>query len=362
MKNRKWIYLFCLTIGLFFQNSLGVCSENYASKKEDDKYRPLEVKSYSKDDEISNMNFTHASSSDTSLGYLTQGGGYNGSQDPLNFAQNISGIGGKVLDMLGKLGMLQQFMALKDALQFFSGGTVGCAVLELTRTPILTEELDVDTNKMVEYLNLKNTTEDVMLAWGEENTNAVMNILRDAADMSKDYLDLIDLENTPVGEQVVYGKPQSSIAAARQYVKDTFFYDAEDKGPLDPVTGLVSGRKSLDEIDREVDKRRRVYVNEVILNSLGAAYAYSSFGVEESGNREKDLVERIINAKNWDEMRAAEALADLNVTREQIVNLSLQMRLLELMAVDKTLEKRRAWSVPLSPEEKEKQTRERLGK
>ena len=231
-----------------------------------------------------------------------------------------------------------------------SGDTIGCAVAEANRAALFTEELDSNTNKMVEYSNLKETTKDVMSSWGKEKTNATMDTLKSAS--SGDYRDLFDFENTS-DEEDIYGKPQSSIDSARQYVKDNFFYDMESKEN-------DSQNKSKDEQDSEVEARRRAYMKEVILNSLGASYAYSSVGVEESGDREKDLVEHIVQAGNWDEMRATEALADLNIAREQIVNLSLQMRLLELMAVDRAFGRRRGWTVPISPEDRKRKEQEKL--
>lgn len=328
-------------------------------QKSSERKKPLEIRSFSKDEEISKLNFTHGVTSDTSLGYLQTGSGIDAGA-VLSNPGNIISMASKGLEIAGQLGMdfglSSMFGGAMDLAGFLSGdSTSGCAVTESTRGALLAEELQSNVEKMTEYSNLTGTTKDVMASWGEEKQNAVSVLLSDAKGAADDYKDLVKFENDAIGEQSVYGLGQPSLAAARQYVNKTFYYDA--------ATGkkIAEGGKSPEDLSREVSAARLAYLNEAIINSLGASYAYSSVGVEESGKREKDLVERMIKAKNWDEIRAAQALADLNVVRERIVNLSLQMRLLEQMAITNINTTENAWVVPVSTEKVKENTRERMG-
>ena len=358
MKIMNKIFLICAFFGLLLTGFFVSSAENQSSPKAS-KSDMLITQSFSKDKEISKLNFAHGATSDTSLGYLQTGSGIDAGA-VLSNPGNIISMASKGLEIAGQLGMdfglSSMFGGAMDLAGFLSGdSTSGCAVTESTRGALLAEELQSNVEKMTEYSNLTGTTKDVMASWGEEKQNAVSVLLSDAKGAADDYKDLIKFENDAIGEQSVYGLGQPSLAAARQYVNKTFYYDA--------ATGkkIAEGGKSPEDLSREVSAARLAYLNEAIINSLGASYAYSSVGVEESGKREKDLVERMIKAQNWDEIRAAQALADLNVVRERIVNLSLQMRLLEQMAITNINTTENAWVVPVSTEKVKENTRERMG-
>ena len=358
--NKKgfFLILLCALFGLFWISMPTPHAQDVKGKSS--KERVLTSPSFSKDKEIKKEmgNFTHVSLSDTSLDYLSTDADGMG----VNSDGNIPGRGliqKAGVDLIKQLGldfgmgnMLDMF---SDITSFVNGDTtVGCAVLDFIRASLLTTELELNIEKLVEYANLVKTTEDVMKSFGEENRNAVSVILSDAKEKGKDYKDLVKFENDSIGQQRVYGVPQPSLSAARQYVNNTFFYENK-------TDSLERTGKSLEDMRRDVDAARLAYLNEAVINSLGTSYEYSTIGVEESGEREKDLVRRLINAKNWDEVRAVQALADLNVVREQIVNLSLQMRLLEQMAITNINTMNNAWVVPVSPEKLKENTRERIG-
>ena len=357
--NKKTFFLSGVLLGLFMTITPALCAIQAQTEEKPSKSSTIKMKSFSLDKEISRMNFNHVSSSDTSLGYLTTDAGVDAGSALSNpgAALSMASKGLKVASMLGiDFGLSSLIGGALDFASFLSGdSTSGCAVAEATRASLLVKELESNIEKITEYINLKGTTDDVKKSWGAENQNAVSKILSDAKGMANDYKDLVKFKNDPIGQQRVYGQPQTSLAAARQYVNNTFFYDAQ-------TNRITESGKSPADLENEVIAARLAYLNEAIINSLGASYEYASIGVEESGKREKDLVERIVKAKNWDETRAAQALADLNVVRERIVNLSLQMRLLEQMAITNINATENAWVVPVSEEDLKERTRERMDK